>query len=226
MDYVYICRSGDNEELRYSLRSISKNAPEGRVWLVGGKPDWYSGNFVSVRATSHKYNNARNNLHAIVGSSEISDNFVLMNDDFFVVRKVDEIKTYHGGLLSDKIKRYKSEPGTTVYTGMLTTTYRTLRRRGVDAPLDYELHVPMPMTKEGLFMALQANCLWRSAYGNLANVGGEQTVDVKYYGSASKRTSYPLDGDMPYLSSEDYSFSEMLPMLENIFQNPSEYEAI
>lgn len=226
MDYVYICRSGENEELRYSLRSVYKNAPDGRVWLVGGKPGWYSGDFIPVRPTSHKYNNARNNLQAIVTSSDISDDFVLMNDDFFVTKPIDSIQTYHGGLLSDKIKKYRSQPGASSYTNMLMATYRTLRRRGVDAPLDYELHVPMPMTKAGLSVALKTNVLWRSAYGNLHSVGGLQTVDVKYYGSTSLRSSYPLDGEMPYLSSEDNSFKEVLPMLDRLFGLPCKYEAI
>jgi hypothetical protein len=226
MDYVYICRSGDNEELRYSLRSLLKNAPDGRVWLVGGKPEWYIGDFIPVRGTSHKYNNARNNLSRVVSSNDISEEFVLMNDDFFIVKPVDSIVTYYGGLLTDKINRYKQQPGAGAYNSLLMATYKAMRKRGINAPLDYELHMPMAMTKTGLSVALETNVLWRSAYGNLFRVGGQQSTDVKYYGSSSKRVGYAPGGESPYLSSEDNAFNELLPMLEKQFDEPSRYETI
>jgi hypothetical protein len=84
MDFVYICKPGDNEELRYSIRSVLYSFPDANIWLVGGKPSWYSGNYIYVDQKHHKYANAINNLHAICDSNEISEEFVLMNDDFFI----------------------------------------------------------------------------------------------------------------------------------------------
>ena len=60
MDYVYTCRQGNNEELRYSLRSIEHNMPAGRVWVVGYRPDWYIGDFVQVKDIGSKFENIRN----------------------------------------------------------------------------------------------------------------------------------------------------------------------
>jgi hypothetical protein len=225
MDYVYICRSGDNEELRYSLRSVAKNAPAGRVWLVGGKPDWYTGNFIPVQSTSSKYNNARNNLEAIVNSEEISDNFVLMNDDFYFMEKVDKVEMFHGGRLIDKITRYRKISPSNGYNQMLIATHRRLVRSGVRDPLDYELHVPMPMDKSGLAKALDTRVLWRSSYGNLVyGRGGTMSKDVKFYGSKSKRPSYIPGGCSPYLSSDDGSFEELLLIIGNQFSERCKYE--
>lgn len=39
MDILYLCRPGENLELRYSLRSL-RNVPHGRVWIFGDCPDW------------------------------------------------------------------------------------------------------------------------------------------------------------------------------------------
>jgi hypothetical protein len=225
MDYAYICRSGDNEELRYSLRSVAKNAPAGRVWLVGGKPDWYTGDFIPVQSTSSKYSNARNNLEAIVNSKEISENFVLMNDDFYFMKKVDKVDMFHGGRLIDKIRRYRQISPSNGYNQMLITTHRRLVRSGVRDPMDYELHVPMPMDKSGLARALETNVLWRSSYGNLVhNSVGIVSEDVKFYGSKSKRPSYIPGGCSPYLSSDDGSLDELLPILSEQFNEECSYE--
>ena len=88
MDLVYICRSGDNEELRYSIRSMVANVPHDNLWVVGGKPSWYIGKHIPVKQSDDKYDNARNNLKAIVESSEISDRFILVNDDFYVTKPI------------------------------------------------------------------------------------------------------------------------------------------
>ena len=48
MDFVYICKEGVNEELKYSIRSVVESFPESNIWVVGGKPDWYTGNYIQV----------------------------------------------------------------------------------------------------------------------------------------------------------------------------------
>ena len=103
MQYVYVCRPGENEELRYSIRSVEANLPSGEIWVVGGKPSWYSGNYIPVDQVAGKQNDAIKNLFTIVESDKIQENFVLMNDDFFVVKPVSKIKIYHGGTLENKI---------------------------------------------------------------------------------------------------------------------------
>ena len=75
MDYVYICRSGDNDELKYSLRSIEENMPEGRVWVVGHRPIWYIGDFIPVDDIGGKFDNIRNCIKTVSEHSEISDDF-------------------------------------------------------------------------------------------------------------------------------------------------------
>ena len=91
MDIVYICRDGDNEELRYSIRSAVKNLPHDNLWVVGGKPDWYSGPYIEVPQDKAYYRNARTNIRTIIKSNKISNTFILMNDDFFIMNKVDSL---------------------------------------------------------------------------------------------------------------------------------------
>lgn len=228
MDYVYICKSGENEELRYSIRSVIQNMPKGKIWVVGGKPDWYVGNHIPVKQNFQKYKNARNNLAAICESKEISNKFVLMNDDFFVVKPVKRVKYYHGGFLQDKVYQYEDLQPTSSYTRILQNTNKRLLRLGIEKPLDYELHVPMPMYKDKLEVALRGNTLWRSNYGNIFNVGGTKIKDVKVYSSSAlMRKSYDFNSLIyDYISSNQDSFEKVKSeVLEKMFSEKSIYEA-
>lgn len=211
MDFVYICKDGINEELKYSIRSVVESFPEASIWLVGGKPDWYVGNYIKVNQNHTKYQNAVENLKQICNSSEISNPFVLMNDDFYIIKKINNVETYHGGQLLDKINVYQKINGNSNYTRKLLATYKRIKALGFDNPLDYELHVPMIMEKEKLQQILKYTdqCLWRSIYGNMFNVGGTEMQDVKVYTRGPLVfKSYNLNIDQhTYLSSADSSFN-------------------
>jgi hypothetical protein len=172
MDLVYICRNGDNEELRYSIRSAVKNLPHDKIWVVGGKPDWYTGDYIEVNQGKSKYRNARNNLKAICNAKEISESFILMNDDFYIVNKIDSIPYMYAGTLSDKIKQRDDIFNGNTYTALLRQTLGSLSRKNINTALDYELHVPMIMEKKKLSKVLGFSGLWRSVYGNMFEVGG------------------------------------------------------
>ena len=228
MDFVYICRDGENEELRYSIRSVLLSFPEAKVWVVGGKPKWYSGNHVFLEQDNNKYVNAVNNLKAVCNTPDISDNFILMNDDFFIIKKIETIEQFYNGLLSEKIDKFIKITGSSMYIKKLITTNNKLNKLGFTKPLDYELHVPMPMHKAGLLYILNEypECLWRSMHGNLFNVGGSQMEDVKVYKNKRHAArSAQITKNSIYLSTED---TGLTIMVDNIFKelltNPSPYE--
>jgi len=228
MDFVYICRDGDNEELRYSIRTVLHSFPEANVWVVGNKPDWYSGKYVEVKQDKHKYANAINNLKTLCGVAEISHNFVLMNDDFFIIRKIENIDQFYNGLLSEKIERFTKVTGSSSYIKKLATTNHKLLKLGIKEPLDYELHTPMPMDKVGLLDVLTnyPECLWRSMYGNIYNVGGTQMQDVKVYiNRRHADRAGQLADDSIYLSTEDAALNSMIDkILKHLVPEPSIYE--
>jgi hypothetical protein len=231
MDYVYICKDGDNEELRYSIRSVVKNMPKGKIWVIGGKPDWYTGNHIPVKQSDSKYDNAYENLKIVCETSKISQDFVLMNDDFFVVKKVEKINNYVGGFLIEKVSLYSKISPRSYYTNKLHKTMIKLERSGKDLPRDYELHVPMVMNRAKLFLVLRQypDCLWRSTYGNTYNIRGQHITDVKVYsGDAMIVKSYDYKENLyPYLSSDDVSFIHLhRNVFKNMFPEPSQYEKI
>jgi hypothetical protein len=229
MDFVYICKDGNNEELRYSIRSVVESFPDSKIWVVGGKPTWYTGNYIEVNQNLSKYRNAIENLKAVCNSEDISDRFVLMNDDFYIIKNIDSIKDYHGGPLLEKINLYQKLNSNSNYTRKLAATYKKIKSLGIENPLDYELHVPMVMEKEKLKQTLQNNYqfLWRSIYGNIFNVGGEQMEDVKVYvkGPLVLKSYNIKKDDHIYLSSADTSFDILFNnILKKQFNLKTKYE--
>lgn len=94
MDVVYILGSGsvwDNNEIRFSLRSVFKNVLDlGKVFIFGERPDW-------LQNVSHhfypdpyplKWRNAYYKISAACNYFDVSDDFLLMNDDFFIVKPI------------------------------------------------------------------------------------------------------------------------------------------
>jgi len=228
MDFVYICKPGDNEELRYSIRSVLYSFPDANIWVVGGKPKWYSGNYIPIEQNHHKYANAINNLQAICDSNDISEEFVLMNDDFFIIKKIDKLDQFYNGLLSTKIDRYTEITGSSMYIKKLIMTRTRLVDSGIENPLDYELHIPMTMEKEKLkdIILKYPSCLWRSMYGNIYNVGGSQMEDVKIYiNKKHLARSNEITEHSTFLSTEDQAFSLALDkVLSKMFTDPTIHE--
>jgi hypothetical protein len=72
--FVYLCRPGKNEELRYSIRSVNAFYPNATIWVVGGKPDWYIGNFLEVEQSSNAFQNVKNSLAEVIKNAMIPDN--------------------------------------------------------------------------------------------------------------------------------------------------------
>jgi hypothetical protein len=67
----------------------------------------------------------------------------------------------------------------------------------------------------------------RSAYGNIHQVGGEEIEDVKIYSHPRFIVdSSSLDNGTPYVSTEDGAFDQIKDHLQELFPDPSPYEAI
>jgi hypothetical protein len=228
VDIVYICRPGDNEELRYSIRSISENMPHDNIWLVGSKPKWFNGNFIPVIDGINKFENIKNCIRAASESKEISSDFVLMNDDFFLLKKIDHLPDYNGGSLKTKVEEYQKLNPSAYYTKLLANTLKLLNKLGYKDPIDYDIHVPMIMNKEKLKIALTHSYSIRSVYGNMFDVGGEKIRDVKVYGKGrlNARSYDYLNSDFPFVSTIDESFNSLYEtILKEMFSSPSIYES-
>jgi hypothetical protein len=135
----------------------------------------------------------------------------------------------HAKTLDEKIRAREDLFSGNSYNKLLKATIRSISKR-VDGPaIDYELHVPMVMEKKKLQHVLKFPGLWRSIYGNIFNVGGIETKDVKVYEESSifYPNSYRINNlTSDYLSSSDDSFEIVKnKVLEKLFPKRSIYEA-
>lgn len=225
MNFVYLCRDGDNEELRYSIRSLYKNIKDPNICIVGGRPDWYIGNYIKINQNKTKHVNVRNNLNKIVSSKDIDDNFILMNDDFFIMKPMLSIPYLHGGPLINKVKKFKTNAKTSSYTKMISDTYDALIKKQIQNPLDYAIHVPMQMNKENLSKVIYPALSVRTMYGNLYNVGGTPIEDVKVHVDRPWAKSFDYKNNVKFLSTNDQSFNKLYEeVFKNKFMNKSPLE--
>lgn len=228
LTFVYICRPGDNEELRYSIRSVAKNFPNSTIWVIGDAPRWYIGNYIKNEQSKDAYSNAYLNLRVAATSSQLPENIVIMNDDFYILDGIDDISVFHEGTLEDKANKYFDHHNNTSYTRKIIRTDHKLKKLGFNQALSYELHVPLPVEKNKLIKVLDSNnYLWRSLYGNMFNLGGTFMEDVKVYNAKNmsfKNYDYK-NLKYPFLSSQDDSFKKIHnDILVKMFPKPSKYE--
>ena len=227
MDFVYMCRDGENEELRYSIRSVYAHIKDPNIWVIGGKPKWYSGQHLVVPQDQGKHENVRKNLRSLCNSDKINENFILMNDDFFIMQDLDSIPQMHGGPLRDKILKYKRFAKHSSYTKLLSDTEKELMSMGIEDPLDYAIHVPMPMSKQNLSTTIYPDLSVRTMYGNIFKVGGTQIKDVKVYDKGplwSNSYDYKQE-DSIFISSNDTSFDLLYKnLLKGLLRKKTECE--
>ena len=101
-DLVYVVKDGlDNDSLKYSLRSIEAHADGmfGTVWMVGNVlPDWLVGvKRVQVLQRPDPYEDVAAKLAAVCANDEVSDVFVRMHDDHFLMEPLTGWQVYHNG---------------------------------------------------------------------------------------------------------------------------------
>lgn len=229
-DVVYVVKPDDiNEELKYSLRSL-RNVPHGNVVIAGHLPPWVK-NVIHVPneqpSRKLKYEKSTGNLVAACKSDEVSDDFILMNDDFFIMNPVDQIETFHRGDIDHIIARYNSSKH---YGEGMKQTKALLVSLGINPVISYELHVPMMMNKANVLEMMKikeekAPEIYafhkRTFYGNYFKCGGKQMQDVKIHKQGmffSKRQTF--------ISTQDHVFEqgEIGEFIRERFSDKSIYE--
>lgn len=210
IDIVYLFKEdleNNSKELRYSLRSL-KNIPHGKVFIVGEKPDWVTNvEYIPVAQSKTKGENVMMNLFAATRSTQISDDFIMMNDDFFIMQKMQKMPTLNFGDMKNLISRYVARyPEGSRYIDSMKKLYEVLIERGYEAPISYELHVPMVINKQKV-RSLRKHVdgslyQFRTFYGNYFHVGGETVRDVKIFIESRHNDSLYSSDPSQYLAGQ------------------------
>ena len=174
-DVLYILGRGSKHndvELRLSLRTLEANGKNiGRLFIVGNCPDWVQ-NTIHIPAED-TYQSSQNHAYKVIVACYrgISDNFLLMNDDFFMLKPFDvgNYPYYARG----ELKEYDNP---NPYQQILNKTREYLLGKGIDHPMAFNVHCPIIYNKknfltfEELFHDVKFEDVgysWRTLYGNM-----------------------------------------------------------
>ncbi|WP_369387921.1 hypothetical protein AB5J72_10155 [Streptomyces sp. CG1] len=155
-DIVVPVRDGvANQQLRYALRSWAAHLPHRRVWIVGYRPPWaVNVRHIRTQQTGTKYQNTTAAMRAACEHPDVSSTFLYCNDDFFVMRpQTEPFPVFHRGPVRD-VEAYYATRGNGQYIRGLRETRDLLVSLGHEDPVSYELHVPLPVAKDGMLHAL------------------------------------------------------------------------
>lgn len=158
-DLVYILKQSDiNPDLKFSLRSVEKFCTYRKIWVVGYKPNWVRNvEYLPTVQSSNKWVNSMTNIVAACNCQEISDDFVLMNDDFFMLRNIiDWKKTFNLCLntIDEEAKKYENKKPSRWQYGFLYAK-DLLDKLNCTRRYNYEYHGPIIFNKEKFLKMLE-----------------------------------------------------------------------
>jgi len=233
MDIVYILGPGDRTWLRWSLRSL-QNLPHDRVFVVGERPPFLSSSVHYLPVPRHpvKWRSAVANLRRACAEGDVSADFILMNDDFFITRPVPEIPTYHRGKITEVLAdvRQRVKYFSKYQQGMEESRRVLGKHFGIADPVSYSLHTPFVYNKYRLLETLDVSDQLRrrtveatdtrTMYGNMWKIGGRKVRDVKL-----SRFFPSVTSDLPFRSSDPWTWERPhTQFIRDMFPDPSPYE--
>lgn len=171
----------DNEELRYCLRCIEKHLKNYRnIYIIGECPKWLT-NVIHIPAiddSSHEINIMRKILVACE-TEEVSDNFLLFNDDHFLIKDVDSDYPYY---YQDDL--WRKVIGSSYRESCNNT--RSILLQNKKEIKHFDIHCPIVYNKKA-FRACMNTFDWsirsgyiiKSLYCNVYGIAGEEMEDCK-----------------------------------------------
>jgi len=189
MDLVYVVGRPalcDFNEIKYSIRSAEKNLKFDRLFLVGYVPKFiFKKSIYNLEIGDYcenKYKNVAKKVAGIMDSKAISEDFIYMNDDFFLLDKFKKVPYYHMGKIADWVEHYPKAK---------LKYYENICKLHKDFPdgLFFETHFPIVYNKEKAKKViakykLKITIMLRSYYCNeyIDELDGvEKTFDYKIY---------------------------------------------
>lgn len=213
-DVVYFVKNNViNAELVYSLRSLEENWSYKRVWFCGGCPDSVKPDklFRIEQRGLNKWEKVRNMIVDVCKNDNITENFWLFNDDFYILRPISEdMPPQYNKTLVEYADYIEQKQGTADdHTCALKKAAEVLRNAGLTT-FNYEVHKPMLINRKKALEVLDrfpnVHC-FRSLYGNYWQIGGVSQHDMKI-----KKRNYGrmdlVENYWQFLSTSDTSFNE------------------
>lgn len=225
------CSHWRNEEIRYSLRSVEKFVKNYRdIYIIGDKLQYLNDKIVHIQHNDDpahgKERRIMEKFKFACSVDEISDKFVMMNDDYFFIKEVDvqNLPYYHKGELLYAINKQKG-----LYKHSLSNTYNVLTKRGLNSK-HFDLHYPCVYDKK-LFPEVMGQYDWsikagyvvKSLYCNTLGITGEYRGDCKLNHTHDKAEVNKKIEDFDMFSTADMTRA-IINTIKEMYPNKSKYE--
>lgn len=234
MDIVYINTKTiwKNNEIKYSLRSLDKLVTGvDNVYVIGYKPDFLSDLVIHVPYPDKFENKATNIMMKVLTATEVpelSDDFLLLNDDYFFMNPIDAPTYPHYWKcdLSHTIQIQRNE-----YQKHVIPTCKALLDKKLPTK-NFDVHKPIIYNKK-LFQEVINQYNWnipwgyilRSIYCNTLGIEGVQRPDDKINHSHVPENWERMTKHLDCFSVGDQSEDQyLLSFLNKKFPEPSKYE--
>jgi len=202
-------------ELRFCLRSIEKYLKDyNDIWIIGDKPSWLKNcKHISVKDSPYprlKENNIYRKIIAACENPEVSENFLFMNDDHFLLKPhiAPTFNYYHRGELYASMVKNKGS-----YRATLNHSKKVLEERGLP-PLDYDCHAPIIYNKKNFIKAFEG-LVWKDwGYAIKSIYCGINKIEGMYMTDCKISSNIPRDIKLKAQNREWFSTGNINPNME------------
>ena len=232
MDIIYTLGNGsiwDNNELRYSLRSLEHNCKYiDRVFVIGDSCDWFSSEIIHVPfiETKTRAFNVLDKFLYFFKSFDVKDVLYMM-DDVFLLEDVypDTYPFYYKNNLPEIVKNQNN------YNNSLIDTRRYLIALGKECK-HFGCHVPIVYNKEK-FLSIDWSPFYdypnglsiRSVYCNVLGIEGKHRRDVKFYDITNVHDlQNRIRGSDCFSIADNVIYNGVSEFLKNRFPQKSRFE--
>jgi hypothetical protein len=173
-----------NNELKFSLRSAEKYLKFDRVFIFGGLPTYINDRVIHTFIPDdkgHKYLNVAYKIKKLLNDGRISEDFIFMNDDFFLKQEYNPIPYYYNKSIRDWINDYPFHKG---------KYYKEIEKLYAVFPEGkfFEVHFPIVYNKTKARVVIEKykmkiTLMLRSFYCNeyINEIKSEPSLDHKIY---------------------------------------------
>jgi hypothetical protein len=221
----------NDNELRFALRSLEQHVAHRRVWIIGYRPDWLK-NVEQIKLRDKSYYPAINihrKIRTACETKDISERFMYMADDHYILPTFDITRTYYHQEIEDVLRDH---PDPLIRKVVMNTLQVLLDR---DTTMRwYDLHVPIVYEKEQYLRTMgQFDWMQPSGYAIKTlyrNMAGDQQHDQEVPDGKVRapKTYHQLKEfirDKVVFSSGKYVGDDMIKLLSELYPNPSKYES-
>lgn len=235
IDVVYIFSKGSpwqNNEIRYSLRSVEKHLKNFRnVFCVGYKPEFLNAEVIEIPHKDIYSNKSRNimaKIYRACNDARISKNFIVFNDDYFLLSDTSapDYPFYYNRDLKES---HKSQWNS--YKKYIESTLLILEA-GRKPTLNFDIHRPIIYEKTR-FRKMANSYIWnipfgyvvKSMYCNHFKIPGEMCEDHKINYPYKIKIIEQMNEGKPIFSIGDKALNnEMKAYIMKLYPLKSKFE--